>query len=197
MTNLLPFLLSLILPGAGQLYLKKIWKGLLMIALSLIPWLVIPVWPFQFIYTIVLIWSVADVYLTLEKTEGKAKSIRRLVFSIIIVVILIPVVVYSSILGLTKGGAFVADKYLKEGHTQDEMKEIETALEKYFNHYKVYPENYIDFVNKKPIWSHWQNDQWGNRYRYTNPDSITYKLVSAGEDKAYSTEDDIIIQSEN
>lgn len=197
MKNLLPFLLSLLLPGAGQLYLKQTWKGLLMIGLVILPWIFIPFLIFQFYHLVLVIWSVADVYFTLEKTEGRDKAVRRLVFSVIIAALILPAIFYASIIGLFSGALLLSETTISTDYTKDEMTEISEALEKHLSHYNSYPSDYADFVGKKPIWSSWKEDQWGNAYRYVSSDSVSYQLISSGEDEVFDTEDDIVRHSGN
>ena len=87
--NLLPFIFSILIPGAGQLYLKDYKKGILILLISIIGVLIIPIIIFPYVYVICMIWSVTDIYMKLEKIEGRGKAIRNLIFSIIIMVILI------------------------------------------------------------------------------------------------------------
>jgi len=87
MRNLLPFILSIIIPGGGQIFLKDYKKGFLILLLFIAGDLVIPFIPFQYIYVVCMIWSLVDLYMTVENIDGKQKTIWNLFFSLLIVLI--------------------------------------------------------------------------------------------------------------
>ncbi len=191
--NLVPFILTIILPGTGHIFLKQYLKGFLILAGIILSSLLIPKFAI-YIVGILLIISVADIYLILEKAEGRSAAIRNLTVSIIIVLVIFPVLVYLLFTSFKLGGDALTSNVLNPQNTEKEMQEISIALEKYHNFYNSYPENYIEFVDQKPIRSHWSTDGWNNAYRYSK-DSITYTLVSAGKDGVFDTEDDLIVPS--
>ncbi len=195
MRTLIIFIISIFIPGAGQILSKDYFKGAIMILLAFCTSMVFNQLSPEIPFFIIMIWSLVDLYLKTEKTEGKQKAIKYLIFSIIVVVVLIPAVFYLSIFSFVKGGNYLKDEFFNQNNTENEMKEISIELDKYFLFRKAYPIHFSEFVNSKPIWKNWEHDSWGNPYHYTLTDSSSYTLVSAGHDLEIGTEDDIIKSS--
>ena len=128
MKTLLPFLLSGLIPGAGQLYLRKYISGLAFLLLPIIVILIFPEIPIQFSYLTFIIISVADVYFVLQNIVGRKKALINLCFTIVIFVIIIPSAFYLFTLSMYKGGEYVINEHLNIIHTRDEMVEISNAL---------------------------------------------------------------------
>lgn len=198
MNTLLPFVTSFLLPGVGQLILKDYLKGVLILVLWLISsslvfrldfLSIIPIWA---PYVIFMIWAIFDVYDKIEERDGRKSATRNLAFSIIIVLILIPMALSLLFTGLFKGGELFVDEYLNEDRTKVEMNEISTELGAYKNHLGIYPENYDVFISQKPLRAGWKADSWKNPYKYELLDSLNYRLISTGKDGVYNNEDDII-----
>ncbi|HMG91739.1 MAG TPA: type II secretion system protein GspG [Chryseolinea sp.] len=192
MKTLLPFLFSILIPGAGQLYLRDYWKGIVMIFLPLFVGFIIPFIPFSILFTGTMIWSEIDIYLKTEKTEGKSKATKNLVFSFVIMIFIIPAIFYLSLFSFSVGGKYASDHFFNQNHTEREMKEIANQLDKYYHKYKRYPSDFETYVRSKPIWLGWLTDGWENKYSYLQTDSIHYTLISAGEDRKFGTTDDLI-----
>jgi TM2 domain-containing membrane protein YozV len=192
MKALLPFLFSIIIPGTGQLYLRDYWKGLLMILVSLFGGFIIPFIPFSFLFTGTMIWSEIDIYLKTEKTEGRSKAIKNLIFSLITMIFIIPAIFYLSLVSFSVGGKYASDHFFNQNHTEKEMNEIASQLDKYYHKYKKYPSDFETYARSKPLWSSWLTDGWENKYNYLQTDSIHYTLISAGEDRRFGTTDDLI-----
>lgn len=195
MRTLLPFILSIFLPGAGQIVLKEYGKGALMLFISIGLGLIVPFLPIQYLFTGTMIWSLVDLYFKTEKTEGKAKAVKNLIFSLIVVIILIPAVIYLSIISFSIGGDYVKDSIFNSKNTDNELTEISKELDNYFHNHKNYPNDFEEFVRTKPIWENWKTDSWGNKYLYQQQDSLNYKLTSSGKDGKFNTEDDLFIES--
>lgn len=193
MNLLIPFVLSAIFPGLGQLYAAKYWKGLALVLSPFIAFFLLPL-GFIFSYTVLVIISLADLYLSFEKTENKKRVMKNLVFAVLIVIIVIPSLFYLLTLSMYKGGLYVKDEFLSEDYTESEMNDIIKALNKYQSDTDTFPTDYLKFVKTKPIWDSWYNDDWGNPYKYIN-EGGDIKLISAGKDATFATEDDIILTS--
>ncbi len=183
-------MLSGLIPGAGQLYLRKYISGLAFLLLPIIVILIFPEIPIQFSYLTFIIISVADVYFVLQNIVGRKKALINLCFTIVIFVIIIPSAFYLFTLSMYKGGEYVINEHLNIIHTRDEMVEISNALNRHYIRNKEYPENFMAFVNRKPIWEMWAKDSWDNDYRYALTD-VGYLLTSAGVDGVFDTDDDI------
>lgn len=193
MNLLLPFILSAIYPGLGQLYTAKYWKGLVLLLLPIITFLLIPL-VFIIAYTVLVIISIADLYLTFEKTENKKRVMNNLFFAILIVIIVIPSFFYLFTFSMFKGGLYVKDEFLSKDYTQSEMEDIIKALNKFQSDTDTFPSDYVKFVKTKPIWDSWYNDDWGNPNKYSHENG-EIKLISAGKDATFETPDDIILTS--
>lgn len=195
MKNLLPFILTFLIPGLGHLYLKDYKKGLIILFVTLVGGFFIPIIPYAYIHGVCLIWALVDIYLTLEKIEGRPKIIRSLIFSLVLVWVILPSIIYLFFISLNIGKEYVKSEYFNLPNTKYEMKEISLELDRYFGHYKKYPSDFKSFVRSKPIWSSWENDGWENNYRYSQKDSIHYLLISSGKDCKFDTDDDIRIEN--
>ncbi len=192
MKTLLPFLFSIVIPGTGQLYLRDYWKGILMILLPLFVGFVVPVIPFSFLFTGAMIWSEIDIYLKTEKAEGKSIAIKNLIFTLVIMIFIIPGIFYLSLVSFSVGGKYAADHFFNQTHTETEMNEIAAQLDKYYHKYKRYPADFESYVRSKPLWSSWLTDSWETKYNYLQTDSVHYTLISAGQDHTFGTADDLI-----
>jgi hypothetical protein len=198
MKNLLPFIISFFLPGAGQFILKDFKKGGIILLVDIVSTYLIfninfldliPLW---FPHIIIMIWALFDIFDKIEKRDGKKSATRYLAFSLLIVVILFPLTLTLLTTGLFKGAEFITNEYVNEDRTKEEMNKISTELSLYKNYYGVLPENYESFIRRKPIWGSWKADSWKKPYKYELIDSVNYRLISAGKDGIYHNEDDII-----
>lgn len=198
MTNLLPFIVSFFLPGTGQFILKDFLKGsIILVSNILLIYLILNIdflsfIPFWIPHIVLMIWAIFDVYDKIEERDGKKSATRYLAFSLLIVAVLFPLTLTLFATGLFKGAKFFTNEFLNEDRTKTEMNEISKELEIHKNHYGAYPKNYDAFIGQKPIWDGWKSDSWKNPYKYELLDSINYRLISAGKDGAYFSEDDII-----
>ena len=195
MKTLLPFLASIFFPGLGQIILKDYFKGILMLVICFVGGLIVPFIPYLFFYFGTVIWSLVDIYLQTEKISGKKSAVRNLIFSIVVVVIIIPAIFYLSLISFSMGGEYVANEFLNSKHTEKELVEISKELDSYFERHKKYPSDYFKVVGSKPIWSSWKTDKWDKKYRYSQSDSTNYTLTSAGKDGQFDTEDDVVQKS--
>ncbi|SDF26732.1 hypothetical protein [Ulvibacter litoralis] len=198
MNNLIPFIASFFLPGIGQFVLKDFKKGsIIFLSNIILTFILISTDFLSFIpnwtpHIVLMIWALFDVYDKIEHRDGKKSATRYMAFSLLIVVVLLPITLTLLITGIFKGVEFLSDEYLNEDRTKTEMNKISTELGLYKNHYRVYPKNYDSFIGQKPIWGSWKADSWKNPYKYELIDSLNYKLISAGKDGIYFNEDDII-----
>ena len=198
MNTLLCFIITFFFPGVGQLLLKQYQIGMLITSSWLISILLANNLDFlHYLIPIVihfafLIWAMFDMFDRIESLEGRKSATRKLAFSTIIVLVLVPVSFYLLFGGLFKGSEFLVDKYLNEDRTKTEMNKISTALERYKDHYGFYPEDYNAFFSVKPPRAGWGADGWKNPYQYKLSDSLNYRLISAGKDEVFNTSDDII-----
>lgn len=193
MKLLLPFALSAFIPGLGQLYIAKYWKGTLLFIAPILSFFLFPV-GFIYTYYVGIIISLVDLYITFEKVEDKRKVINNLIFGIVTVVIIIPAIFYLFTLSVYKGGLYVKNEFLSENFTKSEMEEIIKALNRYQTDTDTFPSDFASFVSSKPIWDSWYTDHWGNSYKYVKEGEYV-KLISAGKDRTFDTDDDITLSS--
>ncbi len=139
MRTLLPLILSALLPGLGQIYLRDFLKGVFMFAIPITFGIIIDLIPFVYLYLLSLIWSLTDLYLITERKETKEKAIKSLIFAILIVIIIIPTLFYLFMVSMKTGGNYVASEFLNTDRTKEEMLQIANALDKYNSYYKKYP----------------------------------------------------------
>jgi TM2 domain-containing membrane protein YozV len=191
MKILLPFIFSSLIPGTGQLYLKKYLIGIAFLLLPFVLIFIFPDIPLYYPYLIMIIISVADVYLRIEKIVSRKKALTNLFFGIIVTVVILPSVFYLFFTSMYRGGQYVTNEYLNIVHTEEEMIEITDALNRYKVHNKNYPKDLYKFVHSKPIWESWATDSWGNKYSYKLTQQ-GFILRSAGVDGKFNTEDDIV-----
>ncbi|WP_188467319.1 type II secretion system protein GspG [Marivirga lumbricoides] len=191
MNILLPFILSSLIPGTGQFYLKRYLLGIAFFLLPFALVFLLPDIPLYYPYLIMIVISVTDVYLRMEKIASRKKALTNLSFSVLIAVVVIPSVFYLFYMSMYRGGEYVTTEYLNVEHTENEMIEISFALNKYKVRNKKYPQDFNEFVHSKPIWESWATDSWGNKYRY-NLTQEGFVLTSSGVDGKFNTEDDIV-----
>jgi 4-amino-4-deoxy-L-arabinose transferase-like glycosyltransferase len=190
MNTLAPFLISIILPGIGHFFLKKYVRGFFIFALCIGVGLIFP--PLSLLFVII---ALVDLYYIMEKESGRKAASRRLIFSLLIALLVIPGFYIAFSLSFLKSSEYATNHYFNERNTIKEMDKIAAALESYHGHQKQYPASFAEFVNTKPIWKNWQTDAWSNLYQYELTETTSYTLISAGEDQVYGTEDDLIIKS--
>ena len=80
---------------------------------------------------------------------------------------------------------------LNQKKTEDEMQEITDSLLKYREENGNFPENINELIGKRPLRKGWEKDAWQTEYILIQDKVNTVKLVSAGADKSFETEDDI------
>lgn len=192
MKTLALFLVSIFFPGIGHLIVGKHWKGLLIFTLTMVMAYFFPLSAIVFV-----IIALVDLYYIMEKEDGRKAASRRLIFSLLIALIIIPGLFLAFGTSLIFSSEYAEDHYFNEKNTISEMDAIVEALESYRNTNGAYPEDYDAFINSKPIWKNWRSDSWNNPYQYDITDSTCCRLTSAGEDQQHETEDDLIERCKN
>ncbi len=82
----------------------------------------------------------------------------------------------------------------KEKLSRKNLASLESAIAAYIAKYGKTPENLIDI--KSFLRSAYEDlDGWGNPFKYERISDSKFRLISAGEDKTFNTEDDIIIKN--
>jgi len=177
MNHLLPFLISFFLPGLGHFIIKDYKKGILIVVSYLVLTFLFRNFsflhfiPFWGPHVLIMIWALFDMYDQIEEQDGKKSATRGLAFSLLIVTILLPLTITLFATGLFKGAKFFAETYFNEDSTKKEMNKITIELGRYKKHSGVYPENYDEFISRKPIWGGFKADSWNNPYKYELLDS--------------------------
>ncbi len=114
--------------------------------------------------------------------------IKRLISRIVIVFLgfmLIYTILYLSTIN-----------YFKKKYTIRDCTEIIAALESYKKDNKPYPRSLDSLIGNNPIRAEWKKDRWNTSYKYyTTNNDRSYTLTSAGKDKIFNSNDDIIYKS--
>ncbi|MBK3519888.1 type II secretion system protein GspG [Carboxylicivirga marina] len=182
---MLAIILSIILPGLGQLYYGKVFKGLVMIFLTFVP----------FIYPFVLIWSIYDCVQLRKKVSIDPITQKETALALVIGFIIVPIVAIGLYTGVSVVGNKISNQYLKKNYTLTEMKKMQLDLEKTLHKNGSYPENLSELVGHKPLNETLYTDAWGNMYHYEKKDDNSYKLMSNGVDGISGTNDDIVLSN--
>jgi hypothetical protein len=191
MNTLMPFVLSGLLPGTGQIYLGKYLKGFLMLIIPFIILYFVSRDYFLLAYFSSVIISLTEIYIEIKTEKGRYIARKNLFFALSIIIVIIPATIYIIVFSLFKGTEFTQEYFLNEKNTKQEMVEVSMAIDRYYSRNKLYPPEYGEFVNKRPTTSHWSHDKWGNEYKYELTEK-GYVLTSAGKDQEFGTEDDLI-----
>ncbi len=181
---MIAILLSIIFPGLGQIYYRKTGRGLLMIALTFIP----------FLYPVILIWSIYDCIQLRKKVKVDPINRRETITAYEIGFIIIPLLNIAFLTGASFAISYISDKHIKVNKTEKEMSEISVRLEKYRQENDSYPQNLKEIIGNSPIRQTFLNDYWGSLYRYDRTSDDSFELTSAGQDKMFNTEDDLKIK---
>ena len=174
--------LSIIFPGLGQLYYGKTMKGLLMIGLTFIP----------FAYPIILIWSIYDCIKLRDTVKVDPLRRKEAIWVIVFGLIIIPVFSTIVIIGTIRLITNYTDKVVNYSDTNLEMIEIASHIKQYKTINKKYPDEIRELIGNRPLRKSWLTDKWRNPYIYEKTNN-GFMIKSAGKDKKFDTEDDLII----
>lgn len=177
-------ILSIIFPGLGQFYYGKNWRALAMLLLGVTP-----------LYPIALVWSVVDVIQLNKKGEAPKFEKKEAVWSIIILIIVIPACFLLLIYGSFSIFEWYSEEYNKPRISWEEGNAVVRALNNYKKEKDHYPDNLQTIIGDNPIRARWKFDAWGQAYHYeVSGNKKSFKLISKGKDKTLGTQDDIIFK---
>jgi hypothetical protein len=180
---MLPLILSIIVPGLGQLYYGKNIRGVLMLLLGLTP-----------LYPAALIWSVIDIIRLNRMGITPHYQKKDVVWTVIILVIIIPAFFLVLIFGGFSMASWYSDKYIKPKQTIAEGNRIMNALNQYKKNKGIYPDNIQAVIGDRPVRKGWTRDAWEQNYIYELVnEGKKFRLISMGKDKRLGTDDDIVI----
>ncbi len=174
-------ILSIIFPGLGQFYHGDYWKGAIMMLFGITP-----------LYPMSLVWSIAD---SVKKAREKGPLDKTQVkWLFVSVFILAPLFIVMILIGTRTIVKSVYNNKLYPKYTREELLLIKTELEIYKNKHKRYPENFYVLFEGRPLQkTDWQLDAWDNPYKIIWEDD-NVRMISAGKDGIFDTEDDIKIE---
>jgi hypothetical protein len=182
---MLPIVLSVLFPGLGQIYYGRTNSGLIMILLSLIP----------FLYPFVLIYSVFDVIRLKRKGYIPKYTGEQAIKGALIIIGIFILAGFILAFGSIRLLAWYSDDYINPQLTREEGIKIVKSLKSYHKSYKKYPESIESLIGDNPIRKDWRSDAWGEPYIYElAKDNKSFKLVSKGKDRKLDTQDDIIFE---
>lgn len=147
-------ILSIIFPGLGHIYYGKNLKGIIMILLSLVP----------FLYPIILIWSIWDCInlrnTIVENPISKKEALKAIIVFLVIVPLFSIAFIWAGIFSLN----YLSNNNWKPEHTKDEMVKIHFELEKYKSENNEYPKSLFEIIGSKPLKKTFLTDFWGTPY---------------------------------
>ena len=72
------------------------------------------------------------------------------------------------------------------------MNRIEEALYQYKSYTGKFPNSMDVLIGNRPLRKQWKKDSWGTNYKLNSNQSLILTFMSAGSDKSFGTEDDLI-----
>jgi hypothetical protein len=178
---MIPIVLSILIPGLGQIYLGKNWRGVLMVVLGITP-----------LYPAVLVWSAIDAFRLNEQGVTPRFSRREGLWAIAILAVIVPVSMFLVAHLIFTGWESYQDRYSRPDETRKEATSIIQALEASRERHGKYPTALEAVIGQRPLRRDWHTDAWGNRYRYTvTPAGESFRLSSPGSDGEFGTDDDL------
>lgn len=124
-----------------------------------------------------------------ENADGKSRFLEKYLLQPSSIIILRTIIILSTVSFL-----FISlpHSYILPRQTKNEIIEIEARLGEWKNEYGIYPEKLTVLIGTNPLRKSWETDSWNNPYKYTiNENRKGFKIISAGPDKKFGTEDDI------
>jgi hypothetical protein len=98
-----------------------------------------------------------------------------------------------TVIGIFVTGKFVLDTFpLAVKRTESEISEIHRSITKYQNETGTLPTSLDELIGGNPLKKEWRADYWGTEYRLVLINESTYRLTSAGPDRQFNTEDDLV-----
>jgi hypothetical protein len=96
---------------------------------------------------------------------------------------------------LVTGIFFLSRDYINRLNTISDSREISSALKSYKGDRAGYPDHLDSIISNDPLRKGWSKDRWGTQYLYSiDRNRSTFKLTSAGKDKKFGTDDDLIFE---
>lgn len=180
-------LLSILIPGLGQIYFGKTMRGIIMILMTLVP----------FLYPIALIWSIIDAIHLSKKSTPPAFSKKEAIGILVTVFIVVPIIAFFTWMLLFSSLSFVSNRTIKPNNTKEEGTRIVLAIKKFQTSKEKLPGSIYDIIGNKPLNQTWLTDAWDEPYIYeVSEDGKKFLLKSKGRDKIVGTKDDIILHSQ-
>jgi Type II secretion system (T2SS), protein G len=182
---MIAIILSILVPGLGQIYLGKPARGVLMLALSITP-----------LYPVMLVWSVLDCIRLHRQGVAPRFSKQEGLWAIAGLGILFPLVMISFWYGLFRFFDWHQQTYAKPRRTAEEVAAIVRALDAFQDVHSRYPDDLSVIIGRRPPRQLWTTDDWNRPYQYIiQADGQSFTLVSAGRDGVMGTEDDLVYSS--
>ncbi|RPD42373.1 type II secretion system protein GspG [Chitinophaga barathri] len=107
-------------------------------------------------------------------------------------------IVFITLLAVIAGGVLLmllTRNYSKASTTRNDCSEISASLNSYYQHHKKYPGSLDEIIGINPLRRKWNQDGWGNPYRYNTGHNVTsFTLVSPGKDGKFDSGDDIVVK---
>ncbi len=78
--------------------------------------------------------------------------------------------------------------------TEEEMVEIKSSIIDYYKEVEHFPKSLDDIIKNNPLKRTWIKDYWGTNYKLQMVDEKKIRLISAGVDRTFESNDDIVVQ---
>jgi TM2 domain-containing membrane protein YozV len=178
---MIPVVLSILIPGLGQIYYGKTARGIIMILMTLVPLL----------YPIALVWSIVDAVRLARTGSNPAFSRRQAIAVIVFVFLIVPLGVLLAWTAMWSVSGLYS-KFVKRDDAVYELTQIKAGLLKYKEAKGVFPTSMHELAGRRLGRQQWLHDPWGEEYHFTvADDSTTCVVVSKGPDRERGTGDDL------
>lgn len=127
-----------------------------------------------------------------EKEDGVKRPFQRYFLqpsALIFFFLLLFTVIASFLFAMYQHNSIYPEK------TRTELVEITEWTEKWKENYGRYPTELNEIIGNNPIRQDWKRDAWNRAYKYIQTENpIGFKIISAGSDGHFDTEDDITLE---
>ncbi|MBD3272358.1 MAG: hypothetical protein GF384_07465 [Elusimicrobia bacterium] len=179
-------LLNILWPGLGQMYFRKVKRGIFFAVMAL------------FIPFIMIIAACIDLYLLNKRYVATdedtwpdfdvnwKKPLKIILVALFMVILGYSLYFLSFYLWIARMRQSAAERTLQE------MQTVKAALSDFYKDQGYFPQSLSELAGRRPLRNLWASDGWGQSYRYRVHNG-GYELVSAGKDGAFDTEDDLYL----
>jgi hypothetical protein len=178
--------LSVLIPGLGQIYLGKTLRGILMVVLAITP-----------LYPAILVWSVLDCLHLINQGATPQFARRDAIGAIVLLGVVLPMALFASWYTAFRLLDWYQQNHARPRRTVAEASEIVRALGAFHYDETRYPAELDAIIRGRPLRKGWNTDEWGRPYLYElEDDAQSFRLLSPGRDGIAGTQDDLVFTPE-